>query len=52
MYIAVERMLCECKVARHIPSPMWVDKTGKEVGENDIKLSYGCKVQTVLDLPQ
>ena len=52
MYIDVERMLCECKVACHIPSPMWVDKRGKEVGENHMKLAYGCKVKTVLDLPQ
>ena len=49
MYHDVESLMVEANVATSLDSPMFMDEYGNEVNEN---LSYGCKVQTRLDLPE
>ena len=49
MYIDVEMLLVEAKLASTLESPVWKNKKNETVNEND---SYGCQVTTDLHLPQ
>ena len=49
MYIDVEKILIEAKLASKVDQPVWKNKQNITVDEND---SYGCKVSTDLNLPQ
>ena len=50
MYIDIERMLVESKLAITLPEPFWMNREGVRV--EDVKESYGCKVQTDFTFPQ
>lgn len=50
MYLDIERMLVDTKLASTLPEPCWMNKDGVRVeNAND---AYGCKVQTTFTLPQ
>ena len=50
MYLDIERILVDTKLAHHLPEPVWMNNLG-EVVQNHAK-SDGCKVQVSLDIPQ
>ena len=50
MYLDIERMLFDVKLASILPEPCWMNKDGVRVdNKND---AYGCKVKTTFTLPQ
>ena len=50
MYLDVERIMCDAHVAHKLDHPVWMDQFGNEVQNKED--SYGCKVSTILTLPQ
>ena len=50
MYLDIERVMIDARVAHKLDTPVWVDKKG-EVVEN-VEDSFGCQVHTTLTLPQ
>ena len=50
MYLDVERMLVDAKLASPLPEPIWMNKDGFRVETEEE--AYGCKVQTSFTLPQ
>ena len=50
MFLDIERMLVDARLANTLPEPVYMDNLGNEV--NDVEKSFGCKVQTNFNLPQ
>ena len=50
MFLDIEKMLIQSRLAERLPEPIYMDKKGNEV--EDVSNSFGCKVECKFNLPQ
>ena len=50
MFLDIEKMLIQSRLAKRLPQPVYMDKNGKEV--ENVSDSFGCKVKCKFNLPQ